>query len=416
MPYERSTPNVPVIAPPDRSPVGMRTRGTRRALAEQIKLSVEKALVHPYHDGEIIHSPHGKAYFVVPAGDTIAESLMRGAGSEMLGNVGRISARMRHAGREGKVASDVRHAFGRFEVGVLNDDGYLPWMEHAMSIIQTSRTLKDIESLGDIGAAVNTAASVGIPLLKLITRDSARAKVTSLVANPLLAAATDVITATLGLEVLPVALWLSSSRLENGFDMGDQVADIGQFLGYRVLLDYPSVDDRRKGNVARAFLAEYTRGEGPNGPRPSPQSTEAISKGLTPLDHAIRAGQRLERYADLPGVGEAVKVGKVVRGIGKAVKREKRSMRERVNDILAVADQKIADATAQVAAHHKRVGLNHKYHEAELMLITWQYRKAVAKMLSDLATRAEQVIGELAAKDATKPRRGSRKARNPQTN
>ncbi len=406
MPGER--PRTPIISRPDKSPLGWGSRGRRRELAGQIKGAVESSLVHPAHSLEIEHGPHGKAYFVVPAGDTVAEGLMRGLGADMLGNLGRISARMRHTGREGKTGRDINRAFGRFEVGVLNDDGYLPWMEHVMSVIQTSKSLKSVESLGDIGAVVNSAASVITPLLKLLTRDSARAKVTSLVASPVLAATTDAITATLGLEVLPVPFWLSNSRLENGFDMGDQIADIGQFLGYNVILDHPQVDDRRKGNLARAFLAQYTRGEGPNGPRPSPQPTESgASSGLSLLDRGIQAGQRLERYADIPGVGEVVKLSKVARGVAKGIKHEPRSMRERVNDILTVADQKIADARAKIAAHPKRaIGLNYEYHEAELSLVTWEYRKAVATMLHDLSIKAASVNAELAAKQAQKPRRG----------
>jgi len=401
-----NTIEMPRIESPKGKPVGFGSVVRRRDLAFKIRDGVRDSLVKPYNMEDVLNSPQGKLYFFIPSGDRPIEMSMREFGASLIDGHGRISARMRHTAIEGLAKIEMRKAFKRFEVGALNDDGHMPGIEHAMSLMQASKKLQSVMSLGDIGAVVNTAQSILLPALKWGTRDSIRAKATSTIATPAWSLIVDAINATIGIEVLPVAFWLNSSRLEGGFDMGDQIVDLGSFVGYKEIMNHPKVGNRRKEKVARAFLAEYTREDTPENLGALRQEREGAqthtSKIQTGLESLISTGKRLERTADLPGVGESLKVARAVKDI--TTKYIPRSMRQRVEDILEVADTKIAEAEEIIEENPKKaIGGNHKFHEASLALARWKYRKAIATFLKSIADRAQEIQDQSqAAKEVRK--------------
>jgi hypothetical protein len=368
------------------SPVGVGSAVARRRLTRELLDQAQK-MVYAFHDAMVYNARRGKLYFVLPApGDKAAEALMRGLGAEMMGNRARIGARLRHTRRAGKTQADVRHTFRRLEVGILNLDGQMPLTEHLMTLIKTSRSLRSLEGLpAGIGSAVTTAASIGLPVLKLLTRDSARAKVMSFVGNLVIGSLISALDAPLG----TVAFFVNGSRLENGLDMGDQVADVGGLLGYARLFDHPEVPQGRKRRLAEAFLAEYAAV-----PRRRYRSYAVARTVRGPLHQAARAAgtvssasRALESVADIPGVGEAGAVASIVRSMAATGEHPPFSMRERVEEVLRTAAQHQADAQAAIEEHPHRFN-----HEARQAIAAWTFRREVATLLHDLALRAEEAV------------------------
>lgn len=383
------------IARTERSPVGVGSVGVRRRLAEQLVSQAEQSVLD-YNTSAIVYARRGKLFFIIPApGDKAIEAVMRGLGAELLGNPGRISARIRRTRSERATRSDIRHSFRRLEYGTLNVDGRKPLVEHLMSLIQTSRSLKSLEGLpAGIGSAINSVTSIGIPFLKLLTADSARSKVVSFIGNFIIGSVVSAFDAPLG----TLAFYINGQRLESGLDLGDLVADVGGLLGYQYVLDHPDVPEKRKAKLAVAYLAEYNAV-----PREGRRTYAVAHRFRGPLRQASRAAttlstasSALENIADIPGVGEVGSVARIVKSVAASSERPPRSMRDRVDEILEMADQIIGEQQATIQTHPR--GGAHPEH---LQLATWECRKAIATILHNLAASAEAV--RAAAESAPAP-------------
>lgn len=386
-------------------PVGLFRGKAGRKVVAQRSLTRSETMVMSREFAVTEAQPYDKMWYFIPViGSKAAKAVYLGTGNMVLASEGRVEARLRHTAIDPIQRLEMGAMFGRLKINSLNLNGELPWVEKLLLMAQTS---KDVEALGTlpiVGGAIKIGQGVLTPFLKLITRDSWRAKGISFIGNPLLGAIGGAFSESVIAEY--VAPWVSSGKFENGLDAGDQIADLATFAGYLEFMQNPHVSESRKKRIARAFIDHYDRPP-TNGQVKRHEKGLRRNKVLDASHDTLEAGHKVvrevEQFVQIPFSGVLAGATKLTRGSDAA--NPPRSMHETVDKVLEVAPLNIARLQATIAADKgviRRVGIV----DAEVALATWKYRLEVAALLNSIYQEARVNEPLHASKFIPEPRRG----------